>query len=723
MDASKHVVQQRDIKKFVSALGLCAACVLINILGSQIASFASAPLYLDCIGTICAAIIGGPISGILAGYLTNLFNSLFDPTSIYYGVISVLIAVIAYTFWRKGWLGRPLGILGAILVFALVGGGLSSVITWWLFGFGFTGGVSTPLAQTVNDSAIHNPMVAQIVADFMVDLLDKSVVTLVSLGVVHLVPQRAKSYLRLTLWQQTPITSDTILRMDKARPRVLSLRTKVFIVVTAVMVVMGIATTWISYVMFNESMVKEQKNNAYAITNMARKIIDANRVGAYLEFGDAAEGYKRTEQALERIRNSISEVRYIYVYQVRDDGCHVVFDLDAPGVPGDDPGTVVPFDVAFLDKRDAMLAGEAIEPVITKESYGWLLTVYQPLYNKMGSCVAYVAADLVIDHVVEDGYVFLVRIISLFAAFLIVVSVVAMWLSDYGIILPLNSIALVASGFAYDTEKMRVNTVEHIRWLNIHTGDEVENLYQAVDKTAEDTVRYVTDTQQQTQTIERMQSNLIMVMADLVESRDLFTGEHVRKTAAYVRATMEEMRREGIYAESLTDEYMSDVEHSAPLHDIGKIAVSDTILNKPGRLTAEEFKAMQFHTVAGAQIIEHAVGALSDPSYLDEAKRLALSHHEKWDGSGYPYGLAGEDIPLSARIMAVADVFDALVSKRSYKEGFPIERALDIIREGMGTHFDPLVAQAFLNAEDEVRAIAEEHGDDDGIQLYDVHEE
>ena len=189
----------------------------------------------------------------------------------------------------------------------------------------------------------------------------------------------------------------------------------------------------------------------------------------------------------------------------------------------------------------------------------------------------------------------------------------------------------------------------------------------------------------------------------------------MRKTAAYVRVIMEQMRLEGMYADVLTDEYVENVVKSAPLHDVGKIKVSDTILNKPGRLTDEEFEVMRGHTLAGEAILEDAKGAMRDAGYLDEARQLAAYHHEKWNGTGYPYGIAGEEIPLSARIMAVADVFDALVSKRSYKDGMPIEKALSIIEKDAGTHFDPQVAQAFLDAEDEVRRIAEEHGDSHGI--------
>ncbi|MBR3525219.1 MAG: HD-GYP domain-containing protein, partial [Lachnospiraceae bacterium] len=148
---------------------------------------------------------------------------------------------------------------------------------------------------------------------------------------------------------------------------------------------------------------------------------------------------------------------------------------------------------------------------------------------------------------------------------------------------------------------------------------------------------------------------------------------------------------------------------SAPLHDVGKIMVSDTILNKPGKLTDEEFAMMKSHTTAGSRVIESAMSLVSDSSYLQEARNLATYHHERWDGKGYPSGKAGEDIPLSARIMAVADVFDALVSKRSYKEPFSFEKAMNIIQEGAGSQFDPRIAQIFVDAEEEVLEITRTH--------------
>ena len=243
--------------------------------------------------------------------------------------------------------------------------------------------------------------------------------------------------------------------------------------------------------------------------------------------------------------------------------------------------------------------------------------------------------------------------------------------------------------------------------LNIRTGDEIETLYEEYKTAARNTVRYIEETQRKSEQLAKMQNGLILVLADMVESRDQCTGDHVFKTAAYTEIILRQMQKDGFYAEQLSEEYIDEVVRSAPLHDVGKIAVSDVILNKPGRLTDEEFRIMQSHTTEGGKIIEKAMALVDEDSgYLNEAKNLALYHHEKWNGKGYPTGLKEEEIPLSARVMAVADVFDALVSRRSYKEPFTIEKALEIIRTDAGTHFDPLVAQAFLNAEDEVRRVA-----------------
>ena len=193
-----------------------------------------------------------------------------------------------------------------------------------------------------------------------------------------------------------------------------------------------------------------------------------------------------------------------------------------------------------------------------------------------------------------------------------------------------------------------------------------------------------------------MQSGMITLMADIVENRDDNTGGHIKRTARYVEGIATELKRRGTYKDILTDEYMKDLVVAAPLHDIGKIHVPDAVLNKPGRLTDEEFAIMKAHTTTGEKLLKHAKDELGEYRYLTMAVEMATYHHEWWNGKGYPYGISGTDIPLCARIMAVADVFDALISKRIYKDAMPLEKAYSIIREESGTHFEPEIVDAFF---------------------------
>lgn len=202
--------------------------------------------------------------------------------------------------------------------------------------------------------------------------------------------------------------------------------------------------------------------------------------------------------------------------------------------------------------------------------------------------------------------------------------------------------------------------------------------------------------------VSEMQFNIITMMADIVENRDDNTGGHIKRTAKYVEIIADELKKQGKYPEILTDKYISDMIVAAPLHDIGKIHIPDAILNKPGRLTDEEFETMKTHTTAGEKLLIHAKDELGQSSYLDMAVEMAAYHHEWWNGCGYPYKIKENEIPLCARIMAVADVFDALTAKRCYKSAMPVEKAIGIIKEETGTHFDPIVAEAFLSAADKI---------------------
>ena len=195
----------------------------------------------------------------------------------------------------------------------------------------------------------------------------------------------------------------------------------------------------------------------------------------------------------------------------------------------------------------------------------------------------------------------------------------------------------------------------------------------------------------------RLQNTTIIGMAALIESRDGDTGEHVKRTSVYVAMLAQAAKQADYERETLTDSYIELLIKAAPLHDIGKITVSDAILLKPSKLTPEEFEKMKLHACEGGRIVRDVIGGIGDEEYINIAADVAVYHHEKWDGTGYNAGLTGKDIPLCARIMAIADVFDALISKRCYKEQIPVDEAFKIIEESAGTHFDPVLAGIFLD--------------------------
>jgi len=216
-----------------------------------------------------------------------------------------------------------------------------------------------------------------------------------------------------------------------------------------------------------------------------------------------------------------------------------------------------------------------------------------------------------------------------------------------------------------------------------------------------------------TREVQAIQDVTILAMASLAETRDNETGKHIRRTQLYVRTLAERLQTHPRFAAYLTPAQIDVLFKSAPLHDIGKVGIPDHILLKPGSFEPDELAVMKTHTTLGRDAIEHAEAQLGMPlDYLACAKEIAYCHQEKWDGTGYPEGLAGDAIPISARLMALADVYDALICRRVYKKAMPHEEAVGIIVDGRGGHFDPDVVDAFLDVVDEFQSIARRFAED-----------
>jgi putative two-component system response regulator len=207
-----------------------------------------------------------------------------------------------------------------------------------------------------------------------------------------------------------------------------------------------------------------------------------------------------------------------------------------------------------------------------------------------------------------------------------------------------------------------------------------------------------------TRTITELQNAVFDLLSEVVEYRDDVTGGHINRTKQYLLIMLEKMLYSNVYASDIRSWDIRLFVLSSQMHDVGKVAIRDSILLKPGRLTTAEFEEMKKHTIYGARIIEKIENSTTEKDFIVHARLMALSHHEKWDGTGYPYGLAGSAIPIQGRIMAFADVYDALVSQRPYKTAFGHDDAVGIIAQGRGTHFDPALVDVFLSVSDAINA-------------------
>ena len=689
-------------KTWLSLVYIIIICIMLNLLGARLCGALGLPLYLDNIGTVLAALLGGYIPCVTVGFLSNIINSIFSSYSIYYCVITVMIAIAAVIFAHHMRRLRIRYILIAILTFAIMGGGIGGLLTWMIYGMSFGEGFAVDMATSINKVIPMGYFASNMLSTFLIDLADKAITTIISLAIYKLLPNSLIENLRGKEWYYITMIG----KRDKNDPRRGALRRKVTLLVSIATTLIAIAAIGISTVQYYNFTVDEFTQQAKQAGSVIAGHIEADRIDEYMNKGLAAEGYLDNKALMQNISDSSDDIKYIYVYRIEEDGTHVIFDLDTDEVKANRPGDVIPYDTTVEKYADILLKGEDMPMDITSNQYGWILSVYTPLREIHGKTLCYIGVDMSMNKLSSEVFMFLARLISLFVGVVVVVRTYAVWLAERRIVTPVNMIADAANRFSYDTPIAREVSMNMLNSLDIHTGDELENLYDAYRRTSADTVRYIDEVQHKNEQITRLQNGLILVLADMVESRDQCTGDHVRKTAAYCEIILRQMQKEGIYADKLTEDFISEVVNSAPLHDVGKIKVSDTILNKPGKLTDEEFGVMKGHTTAGGEIIDKAIATVGEESeYLNEAKNLAAYHHEKWNGTGYPDGLSGEEIPLSARVMAVADVFDALVSRRSYKEPFSVDKALEIIREGSGSHFDPLVVKAFLDAEDEVRRV------------------
>ena len=698
----------------VKGVLLITVGVLANILPAYMADSLGLPLFLDTIGTIGVAAVGGALPGVLVGMLTNVLCTIFDANAIYFGFVNAIIAILSTWFVYKYSFKSIKRTACFVAVLGVFAGFVTAIIHWFLLN-----GTQREAIARISDAwqdVIGVPAFwAFLMVNVLLNILDKGMTTLVVGLFSIIIPEKKVSRIRNALWKQRPLNEAELKSIRKWSKKLkLSLRSRMTLMLITVSIVLVLATGWIGTRLYYENEKYEKTENALNAIKFAAQMVDADKMDKFLEFGYDVDGYKETLELLTKIKASAADVKYMYIIKVKKDACYAIFDVETEDMESYTPGERIEFEEAFYPYLDDLLAGNEIEPIESDDISGWVRTIYYPVRSSAGNTVCYVGADVSLTYMADYMKNYIIKSLLIMAGFFILIIAYGLRTTDSYTIFPISSIAECVDGFSYEmeTRDQIEEDIKRIRALEIQTGDEVEKLYDSICRMILSQAEQMRSIKRLSDSTAKMQDGLIITMADMVENRDSDTGAHIQKTAAYVKIIVEGLRKKGYYAEKITPKFASDVVRSAPLHDVGKINISDKILNKPGKLTDEEFEIMKTHTTAGRKIIEQAIGKIEGENYLKEARNMAAYHHERWDGKGYPEGLHGEVIPLSARIMAVADVFDALTSPRVYKPAFSLDKALSIIEEGKGTQFDAKCVEALMDSLDEVRVVLKKYNEE-----------
>nr|MCR4903733.1 HD domain-containing protein [Butyrivibrio sp.] len=575
----------------------------INI-GSKLATkIMGLPFFFDTIGTILAALLGGFIPGIFVALMTNLLSFFISPLSIYYCIINIFIALAVAIASRTEHFNtlRDSVRLAAILVF--ISGGIGGLLSWELYGFDINNN-NREMIYFLQGLGLNN-FFAWYLVNLFFEIIDKLISLILVNLFVLLIPKKDWHKFEMTLWKQKPVSFEETYELSKTSKNYKwPLRRKIVVLISAISMTIAVICTTICLILFREYSLERHTSIAKDVAEVAARAINGDKVEYYLDSGTEDEEYKLTEDLLYNLLENTESVEFIYVYKFMADGCHVVYDLDSNNIVASELGDIQAFDPAFMDYLPSLLNGEKIEPVISDDEYGWLLTVYEPVYNSAGDCVCYAAVDISMDDLIVYDGTFLVRVVAILAGFMILTLSIGLWFAQYHLILPVKVMAKTADNFEYTDEIVRKRNVKELSEIDITTGDELEKLYRAFLRATEESTRYFEGSRQKLSQIEGIETSLVMALSEVMTSRNTSFKHHERKPSEYVRIIACKMKDLGYYADKLSEDYIKELIQAAPLHDIGKIAIPEDILNKPGKLNDEEFDIMKTHAFEGKKIIE-----------------------------------------------------------------------------------------------------------------------
>lgn len=581
-------------KSALKLAGICVAGITLNVVCSIVVQALELSVYFDTFGTVFIAVLGGYIPGIAVGFFTNLINAKFNIEEMYFGFVNILIAIISTCFAHKGYYKKFSKVIMIIPATALVSGFFGTIVEEMV--------VSTSTNKTLADLIRH------FLQNFPVELIDKGLAILAAFFLMKIIPLEIKNAFRLIGKMQAPLSKEMRMAINTNTAFTSSLRTKMIFNLMSITIIVAIFICAISYSLYIETTQREHVRIADGMINMVVNAINPYRVDEFIERGHQAEGYNEVERELYKIRASNSDIKFIYVYKIMEDGCHVVFDLDTADIPASSPGDIEEFDEEFYEDLDDLLAGRPIAPKISNGQFGYLLTIYKPVYNYTGKCVCYAGIDFSMKQINDYGRSFIAKVIALLAGAVVFILALGLSFIENNIILPVNTMAYCAKNFAYDSETARESNIERIKSLEIKTNDEIENLYAAFVKTTSDSMHYFENLKR---------AKIQVAVMDELAHKDALTGlknktAYVEKTAQF-DADIEEGKAEFAII-------MIDVNFLKKVNDTYGHEYGNIYLINAGELVCEVFGAENVYRVGGDEFV-----AVLDGEILNRCEGLVTN--------------------------------------------------------------------------------------------------
>ncbi len=702
----------RTNKLAISLVPWLILCTGMNILFLRLSERLHLPIYFDAVGTILISFVWGSLPGITVAVITNTIYSYFSPDSLCFALIGVFIAIRSAAYIQRD--KRNLQSLFCLIAdLAVLTGAMGTLLQWLLLGepqFAYVADTARLMAGDNKTMQFFSSLLLVI----GLNLVDKAVSVTISIILYRIFPEKSRIKLWNSRWKQTPLSNSEIkdITSDK-KDGSTSLRVKVVFLMMLIAVLISIVLGAVSARINYEEAVEEGRNTVVDVTRFGATLLDPASFERFLEDGEKTSKYgngkyKQYNKILLDLRASFPDLEYLYVQCIKEDGVYAIFDTDDKFQKNGVIGEKYDFDETFLDQVPHLLKGERVPVKEGPGQFGYLITAYEPIPDKDGNTTTYyIGADISLDNYYQYIRSYIIKMTLSFSGFFALILAYGLWMATHSLVFPIGTLERSIDDLVkgIDDQEKLDESVKTLEKIDIRTNDEIERLYGSVREMANTVAEQMRSIRILARSNEKMQTGLIVTMADIVENQNINSRVHIKKTTAYVRIILDGLKRKGYYSEKLTDKYISDVEMTSPLYDIGKIKIPDAILNKPTALNDEEKEILKTHTSEGKKILENAITTVEGENYLKEARNMAAYHHENWDGTGYPLGLHGEVIPLSARVMAIADTFDELTSPRVYKKPISLQEALDVIREGEGTRFDPKCVEVFVSSFTEVKNV------------------